>query len=862
MQIVLERALSLTGSPLISLVVLSVAVTLGALPFYHFAESWQDEERKIQKKLRPKIDEFKSVFKGAALNSYIRTLYRQNNYHPMLAIRSSLGLLIQIPFFFAAYHLLSNYSPFNGVETVLFNDLGKPDAMVTIAGFSVNILPLLMTAVNICSILIYGKKTSLKENLQLYGIALLFLIVLYNSPSALLFYWTFNNLFALVKNLIYLLIYKDGAITKREKGVSKTTQKIEKLFNFIPDSTKETGKMFKLSLAGFLLLSFISAPLAVLSSGSSSDFEESVFYFLNYLFFFSLAIFLAGLLLFYVSNSKVKTVLAFTALFALLFGLANTFVFAGNYGDMSHFVFNEDLEIDTLEVTLNLLTGAVLLAVTSLFFKKRTRAVRQVLPVILISLIFFSANEAFAYNKKRAKTHSNALEENHYLFSKTEKNVVILMLDRFIGGYIPEIIELMPNLKTDFDGFVYYKNSLSQASFTIGGVPPILGGWEYSVHNANNFRTDVPLLKKLDESSRVLPYNFDKAGYGVKIFRTDYINWFDTDTNWVDESNKEYIGNTLFIKPDYPKYREMWLKKHEKEGGSDDALRKKLLAFGLFRASPLFAREFIYDEGEWHIEQEEVQPDYEKPDEQKFVIANQKSKHRRDTTLKYYAELDFLPELSRVVEGDKGQFTFISNNLTHEPHSINSDFKYEITGKVAYPRTMFVKFNRSLTSLRHLYTDAAALRLVNNWLSWMKENGVYDNTRIVIVSDHGRDVFNPFFKQQRIPKTRKKAHPAYYNNLFLVKDFNSRGTLVTETESFMTSADVPAIAVKDLIADPINPYSDEKIEIPENKFPFYIYDIQWRVEKQDKFKYRYHEKYVIDKFEDIDSPSKWRRLYD
>ncbi|HSW60578.1 MAG TPA: YidC/Oxa1 family membrane protein insertase, partial [bacterium] len=858
MKSVLEWALSSTGSPLISLMVLSIAVSIGSLPLYHMAESWQDKERETQKKLKPKISEFKAVFRGSALNSYISTLYRQNGYHPAFAIRASFGLLIQIPFFFAAYHLLSNYSAFNGVTTALFKDLGKPDSLLSIGSFSANIMPLLMTAVNIGSAMVYGKKTSFKEQVQLYGMALLFLIVLYNSTSALLFYWTCNNIFAFIKNVVYLFIYKDGAITKREKD----PELLQKLFKFIPDSSKETDKIFRLAAAAFTILTFISVPLAVLSSGSSSDFEEALSHYFYYLSAFSFVFFTAAVVIYYIFSKKARTILCAAALFLLLYGLINTFAFAGNYGDMSHFVFNEELEIEMFEILLNIFSGVILAGTVFLLLKKWPRFLRPALSVIIISLILFSINESFAYKDKRTNIliAQIDLKDNNYTFSKTEKNVVIIMLDRFIGGYMPKILELMPELGSDLDGFVYYRNSLSQASYTIGGVPPILGGWDYNVHNANLIRTDVPLLKKLDESSRILPYNFDKSGYGVKIYRTDCINWFDKSTNWVDENNKEYIGNTQFIEPDYPKYREMWLQKNEKESGNDDTLRKKLLAFGLFRASPLFVREFIYDKGEWHIESDvENEENYEKPDEKKFVIANQKSKYRRDTTLKYYAALDFLPEMSRVLEEGKGQFIFLSNNLTHEPHSINSDFEFEITGKVTYPRSVFNKFHKSLTAVRHLYTDAAALRLVNKWIQWMKDNGVYDNTRIIIVSDHGRDVYNPFFKQQRIPNTRKKAHPSYYNNLLLVKDFDSQGELRTENE-FMTSADVPALAVKDIIPDAVNPYTGKKIEMPKNKFPFYIYDVQWRVEKQDKFKYRYHEKYVVEKFEDIDSPSKWRRL--
>ncbi|HQM85286.1 MAG TPA: hypothetical protein PLD55_11460, partial [bacterium] len=61
MNSVLEEALSLTGSPLLSLLVLSIAVSVGSLPLYHVAESWQDKERETQKKLKPKISEFKAV---------------------------------------------------------------------------------------------------------------------------------------------------------------------------------------------------------------------------------------------------------------------------------------------------------------------------------------------------------------------------------------------------------------------------------------------------------------------------------------------------------------------------------------------------------------------------------------------------------------------------------------------------------------------------------------------------------------------------------------------------------------------------------------------------------------------------------
>ena len=80
-----------------------------------------------------------------------------------------------------------------------------PDALLTIGGLSINLLPVLMTVINIISSSIYTKGAPLKEKVQLYGMALLFLVLLYDSPSGLVLYWTANNTFSLIKNIIQSL---------------------------------------------------------------------------------------------------------------------------------------------------------------------------------------------------------------------------------------------------------------------------------------------------------------------------------------------------------------------------------------------------------------------------------------------------------------------------------------------------------------------------------------------------------------------------------------------------------------------------------------------------------------------------------
>ena len=190
-------------NPGLAIIGVSVGVTLFCLPLYAVAEKWQQRERDIQQKLKPKVDKIKKVFKGDEQYMILSTYYRQNNYHPIYALRSSFGLLIQIPFFIAAYNFLSHLQSLNGVSFLFIKDLGTPDGLIKIGNFSINFLPILMTLINCIAGAVYTKGLPVKEKLQLYGMALVFLVLLYTSPAGLVLYWTMNNVFSLVKNIYY-----------------------------------------------------------------------------------------------------------------------------------------------------------------------------------------------------------------------------------------------------------------------------------------------------------------------------------------------------------------------------------------------------------------------------------------------------------------------------------------------------------------------------------------------------------------------------------------------------------------------------------------------------------------------------------
>ncbi|MBR1402565.1 MAG: hypothetical protein IJ558_14035 [Treponema sp.] len=100
---------------------------------------------------------------------------------------------------------------------------------------------------------------------------------------------------------------------------------------------------------------------------------------------------------------------------------------------------------------------------------------------------------------------------------------------------------------------------------------------------------------------------------------------------------------------------------------------------------------------------------------------------------------------------------------------------------------------------KQYHVQAGIFRCYARFFDYLKENGVYDNTRSIIVSDHGADIeTGDFDNTTGIPPFKKESILA----LMLFKDFNSHGTdgiHLREDMTFMTNADTGMLATKNLI---------------------------------------------------------------
>jgi hypothetical protein len=110
----------------------------------------------------------------------------------------------------------------------------------------------------------------------------------------------------------------------------------------------------------------------------------------------------------------------------------------------------------------------------------------------------------------------------------------------------------------------------------------------------------------------------------------------------------------------------------------------------------------------------------------------------------------------------------------------------------------------TIDQVAHYQSNMAGMLLLAKWLDFLKEHGVYDNTKIIIVSDHGRDLYQ---FDELILEDREDA--LQFACVLMVKDFGATG--YTQSEEFMTNGDVPTIAFEGLIENPVNPFTGKEI---------------------------------------------------
>ncbi|MGL4986064.1 MAG: YidC/Oxa1 family membrane protein insertase [Treponemataceae bacterium] len=914
---------TVTGNYGVGLIVLSCLAAIGYLPLGRLAVKAQHKEKQLSALLKPKLDKIKAEeTDGSKRQLRTSNLYKKYRYHPFLAIRSAFGVILQLPFLLGAYYMISNFTALEGQSFLFINDLSKPDGLLG----GVNFLPFLMTAINICTTLI-TPKLSIKERTQAFIIAGVFLWLLYSAPSALLFFWTTNNLIFLLQNLIVRIklgkketkpvstkktfpsilnqpfkvspipqkiikiILISGGITclytvflsafllkqaltdwgnttapsimpdsifiafiftslitslifilKNNQEFSKTVSRLivlllawlpvlctylylftsrkilffssiqlflylyifftailsvslslgkTKLSSFFAKFFQnESKKIFFLSLALLNILGFFFTTITIYKS-DASYFDESVLSICTKLLPFVILCFAVVTGLWKITSAFTKNCLTFVLFTFLTVFLNYLFLFKGNYGALDFTLLaNTDYFFSLYSFITDIFAFFVItIFFMSIFYFNLARFISFGLTLLLISLLSLNVFNLFSINRenKLTESHINTDEKKLYDFfqyHQTKENIVYFVFDMFDSRDISLIFDRNPELQEKFQGFTWYKNTSSIGSNTIFSLPSIYGGYDYTPQNIN--KKNRSLRSEINDAYTQLPNFFAQKDFHVSLNYPDPIFFMGNNYFYSKIKNK---NNILLLNPD-PKHSHFY-KDYLSKNESSKILKyyPYFLSISLFNIVPHFLRSYIYQNGTWLKTAENI--------------------NTNSSTLNELSKLKMHTEFANT-EATKPTLKIFYSLLSHSK--------------------WYLKENELIIAEQEqpqLYTEEHIMNFLADYIEWLKKNNIYDNTKIVIISDHDGEA-----KKISENTTATNIGSRPYSILFF-KDFNSPKSFDINTEP-MTTADGYYLVKKDI-------FEPEEIPIKTTRESLRAYHHDLRRHPRKKYLYTTYE---------------------
>lgn len=863
---------SMIETPVLSIMALSIVINLIVLPLYKKADDIQKEQQIKSEKMKYWVDFIKKNFKGDERFMMLSAYYKVEHYSPLFVLKEAVPLLLQVPFFIAAYKYISSLSFLDGESFGFVQNLLKPDNVIKVGSISLNILPILMTIVNLLSGIIYLEKSTINQKIQVYGTSVIFLVLLYNSPSILVIYWLMNNVFALFKNMyikyegklknplkicvsLFLIMFVSVGIisgiidSKTDRLVaevlvliavlnlmifvvklyaSEHPEEVDGLLKsrlikiFIPVASNDREVFVRLLIAEVCLVVLLGfyIPSTVLVSSANEFVSKDMggFYWdlISYPFTVYIGLILVWLNVIIFSKNRYGRYYSTAIVWGILgVALVNQFLFDPELGVLyTDLTFDSEISFDATRNIVNICVCIAIFLIVIFIIQKKSRILLSIGMPMIIVLAGMGVKNVIGIRKAISDTTIYQSDESRPIkLSKNGKNVVVMMLDRAIGGYIPFIFDEKKEFKEKYRGFTYYPNTVSFGTHTIFGSPGLFGGYEYIPFETNK-REGILLKDKHNEALKMMPVLFEKNGFHVTVCDPPYANY------------KEIPD--LSIYDDYPEIRAYNLEgKYSSnfgmklKGDIHKRQRHNFLIYGIFRTVPLFMKEYIYDNGH-------------------YTAKETKNASFSGELIDTYSVLENLANITEVRDDDQNYFLMFQNSTPHNPTELNPpDYQIgneRININNAYEdkefegRTLKI---RSYIEWGHYCINVSTYGEIAKWLDYLKDEGVYDNTRIILVADHGY-----YLEQFDDLIFDDKLDIESLNPLLMVKDFDSKEGWKTDT-SFMTNADVPTLATDKIIENPINPFTGKKInsDYKNNEKLMLTDSDNWMVEDNEGYKF-------------------------
>lgn len=465
----------------------------------------------------------------------------------------------------------------------------------------------------------------------------------------------------------------------------------------------------------------------------------------------------AGMALVLIAIGLVLPQLVFRAYVALLFGVGLVIWIQGNFLVANYGAFTGAAIDWTIEAWRNPYEIALWITLPVLAVTAATHIIR-IAPfasgaLVALQLVALLTSAVGADSPTPARWRGPA--ESMFDLSRT-RNVIHIVLDAFQSDVFDELLaEERPMLDRSLSGAVFFANHTGAFPTTIVSMPAMLTGKVY--------RNDRPLQR----------YVFDVLKEG-SIFKSLRASGYRVDSVTGMHHGRESATNYYRLPRPYVSYDDYtaftaW----------------QLADLSLFRHAPHVLRPAIYNEQSWRLQS---------------VFGPGDTSTRRHHAVNGAVVLNEFAKRLRPAT-DEPLHKYIHVGVPHQPVAVNGHC--EFIGVVRSTRASYKAQAR------------CAIMRVSAILDRLKDVGVYDNTFVVISSDHGIGYASPQFVNDRQTPMGPVARLAgKAMALLIVKPFDSRGP-VRISRAPTTITDIPA-TVLDGVGVAQNLPGEPALTLPED----------------------------------------------
>lgn len=403
----------------------------------------------------------------------------------------------------------------------------------------------------------------------------------------------------------------------------------------------------------------------------------------------------------------------------------------------------------------------IVLAGAAVFSRIAVRNARNVCLLLLAVQLGYAA-VLFSRHPQTSNFKKFSVDaRNQFLFSRRQ-NVILIVLDTFQTDFFDEVVREFPDLAKGYEGFTRFRNTLGGYPYTELSVALMLTGRYYD--NA------MPYERWLENAymGNSIPRVLKSDGWRVDLFPKISYSIYYSDL---------VLSNAIRGVPFTGRVRDI----------------AYIFDLSLFRSLPHFLKRSVYNDRNWLIARLpgkfwKMAPKL-RDDTPRLIVPAGRNRARRRRLFSKAAflksqDVRFVEAMfNEGVAGDeRGVFKFYHLGGPHLPLILDENINY-----------VTMEVNRE----NYRKAAAASLKLTAFFLERLRQLGIYDQSLIVIVGDHGAgSQGQKFVLQPGMPGNDKEGvvvqpHRINALPLMLVKPFGARGELQT-SDAPVSVSDIPA----------------------------------------------------------------------